>query len=381
MNKPFRPTLIRPFRKRLATEANPWEFHTDPNAAKTAIDFIGCGADQCTQRTVSTVAELQPLVEQHSLCWINVEGLRDEAMIRQIGELFQFHPLAMEDVVHVHQRAKVEEYPGHLFVVLRMVYLNDTLNTEQLSMFIKPGVVVTFQEVPGDCLEPVRKRMADSRSSLRGGNAGQLAHAIIDAIVDAYYPVIEDFGDWIESLEDRIPHERGTPIIEEIHDLRREMLFLKRCVWPLRETLHLLMREQHQQFSADTRLHLRDAYDHSVQLMDVVETYREVCADLRDFYYATVTQRTNEVVKVLTVITTIFMPLSFIAGIYGMNFDTNASPWNMPELRWRYGYPFALAVMAIVGGLLLWFSWRRGWLKWSDPNATAEETEKESNPA
>jgi magnesium transporter len=331
MNKPFRPTLIRPFRKRLASETDPAAFRTDPDAARTVIDFIGCGGDHCTQKKVGRVEELQALIGQHPLSWINVEGLGDEAVIRQIGEMFQFHPLSMEDVVHVHQRAKVEDYPEHLFVVLRMVYLNDTLNTEQLSLFIKPGVVVTFQEIPGDCLESVRKRMADPRSSLRGGNAGQLAHSIIDAIVDAYYPVIEDFGDWIESLEDRIPHERGTPIIEEIHDLRREMLFLKRCVWPLRETLHLLLREQHQQFTPETRLHMRDAYDHSVQLMDVVETYREVCADLRDFYYATVSQRTNEVMKILTVITTIFMPLTFIAGVYGMNFDPDASRWNMTE--------------------------------------------------
>jgi magnesium transporter len=300
------------------------------------------------------------------MCWVNVDGLGDERTIRRLGEMFEIHPLALEDVVHVHQRAKVEEYPQHLFIVMRMVWVNDSIHSEQLSMFLREGLVLTFQEHLGDCLDPVRQRLKDHRSSLRGLTAGHLAYAIIDAVVDGYYPVVQEFGDWIEELEDRIPHERGAGVIGEVHEMRRDLLYLRRCIWPLRETLHILVRDQHRQFAEDTRLHLRDAYDHAVQIMDVVETYREMCADLRDFYYAVVSQRTNEVMKVLTIVATIFMPLGFIAGLYGMNFDTEVSPWNMPELKWRFGYLYALVVMFSVAAGMLLFIWRRGWLNWSD---------------
>ena len=366
MNKTARPTLIRPFPRRPQPGAEPGALHIDPQAPPPRIEFFGCRADVCTTEIVTDVERLVALTRQYSLCWINIDGLGDEKVIRRLAEMFEIHPLALEDVVHVHQRAKVEEYPQHLFIVMRMVWVNEALHSEQLSMFLREGLVLTFQEHLGDCLDPVRQRLNDQRSQLRALSAGHLAYAIIDAVVDGYYPVVQEFGDWIEDLEDRIPTERGAGVIGEVHDMRRELLYLRRCVWPLRETLHLLVRDQHRQFAEETRLHLRDAYDHAVQIMDVVETYREMCADLRDFYYAVVTQRTNEVMKVLTIIATIFMPLSFIAGVYGMNFDTSASRWNMPELKWPFGYPYALALFLAVATGQLWFIWRRSWFRWSE---------------
>jgi magnesium transporter len=361
MKLPARPTLVRPF-PQTSPGAAPGTFQVHPNAYPPKIEFFGCNDSQCTSIVITDVNDLERLVKEHDRCWINVDGLGDEAVLLRLAELFQIHPLALEDVVHVHQRAKVEEYPEHLFIVLRMVWLGEELYTEQLSMVLRDHVILTFQERPGDCLDPVRNRLKDPRSSLRKQSLDHTAHAILDAIVDGYYPVIEQFGEWIEDAERSIPLARGASVITDIHDLRQELLFLRRCVWPLRETMNILLRDQLTFFTHDTRLHLRDTYDHAVQLMDVVDTYRELCADLRDFYYAVMSQRTNEVMKVLTIVATIFMPLSFIAGVYGMNFDTS-HPWNMPELHWPLGYLFSLALMALTAAGLVWFIARRGWLK------------------
>ncbi|HVJ66867.1 MAG TPA: magnesium/cobalt transporter CorA [Caulifigura sp.] len=361
MKLPTRPTLIRPF-PHTTPGAAPGSLRISRDAYPPKIEFYGCDDGQCTAVVDAKVDDLADLVARHQRCWINVDGLGEEATLRRLAELFHIHPLALEDVVNVHQRAKVEEYPEHLFIVLRMVWLGEEdLYTEQLSMVIRDNVILTFQERPGDCLDPVRNRLKDSRSSLRKLPLDHLAHAILDAIVDGYYPIIERFGEWIENAEDRIPHARSRAVITDIHGLRQELLFLRRCVWPLRETMNVLLRDQFRFFTHETRLHLRDTYDHTVQLMDVVDTYRELCADLRDFYYAVMSQRTNEVMKVLTIVATLFMPLSFIVGLYGMNFDTSY-PLNMPELHWRYGYIYSLVLMALTAGGLIWFFARRGWL-------------------
>jgi len=361
MKLPARPTLIHPH-PHSTPGAAPGAFQLPENGGyPPKVEFYGCNDGQCTAVIVTDVNDLERMVQEHSRCWVNVDGLGDEAVLRRLGEMFRIHPLALEDVVHVHQRAKVEEYPEHLFIVLRMVWLGEELYTEQVSLVIRDNVVLTFQERPGDCLDPVRARLTDPRSLLRKLSLDHLVHAILDAIVDGYFPVMERIGEWIEEAEGHIPQARGSAVIAEIHDLRQELLFLRRCVWPLRETMTVLLRDQFTFFTHETRLHLRDTADHTTQLMETVDTYRELCADLRDFYYAVMSQRTNEVMKVLTIVATIFMPLSFIAGVYGMNFDT-AYPLNMPELHWRYGYIFSLVLMALTAGGLLWFFARRHWL-------------------
>jgi magnesium transporter len=362
---------IRLFSRRASRGDAPGVLRIDPEALPPRIEFFGCAADRCTTQIVTNVDDLERLVQDHTLSWINVDGLGDERVIRRLGEMFQIHPLALEDIVHVHQRAKVEEYPEHLLIVMRMAWLSEVLETEQLSLVVKDGVLITFQEKPGDSLDPVRKRLQDPRSRLRGSSVAALTHAVLDAVVDGYFPVVERVGDWIEEMETLIPSSRSPRVIGEIHDLRQELLFLRRCVWPIREMMNVLLRDQSAWFPDDVRLHLRDVYDHTVQLMDVVENSREMCADLRDFYYAVVSQRTNEVMKVLTIVATIFMPLSFIAGVYGMNFDPHVSPWNMPELHWRYGYPGALGLMAAVTIGMIWFIWRKHWLR-ADEEEPAE---------
>jgi magnesium transporter len=242
-----------------------------------------------------------------------------------------------------------------------MVHWNLVLETEQLSIFLGRKFVLTFQERPGDCFEVVRERIRKSHGRLRVAGADYLAYALLDAVIDSYFPVADAIGDRLETLDEQLARERGLNAFRAIHELRGDLMVLRRAIRPLRDALIKLMPDPGELFSKTTQLYLRDCYDHTVQLMDVVDTYRELCSDLRDFNLSLVSNRMNDVMKVLTVIATIFIPLSFIAGVYGMNFDTT-SPWNMPELSWRYGYPAALLLMAGVAGGMLWYFQWRGWL-------------------
>jgi magnesium transporter len=222
--------------------------------------------------------------------------------------------------------------------------------------------VLTFQEGGGDCFDPVRKRLRRKRGRIRDVGADYLAYALLDAVIDGFYPVLEDCGERLGVLEDEIIGAPSGAAVTDVHDLKHDLLTLRRAIWPQREMINTLLRDESELVSAATRIYLRDCYDHAVQLMDIVETYREIASALVDVYLSSVSARLNEIMKVLTIIATIFIPLSFIASVYGMNFDRNASPLNMPELGWRYGYVFSLALMlAIALGLLYYFR-RRGWL-------------------
>lgn len=356
-------SAYRPFRRRTAPGESPGTFVTNPESPKPEIHVIRYDTDELTEVTIEDVRDLPPLLEQAGVIWVNVYGLGDAAIIQQLGEIFDVHKLALEDVVHVHQRAKVEEYEEHLFIVCRMVSLkNKRLETEQLSMFLGSNFVLTFQERLGDCLEPVRERIRKKRGRIRNVGADYLAYALIDAILDGYFPVLEGYGNRLDEIEGQVVAEAGNEAIAAIHRIRGDLLVLRKTIWPHREAVNTLLRDVHPLIHADTLLYLRDCYDHTVQIIDVTETYREVCSDLRDFHFSQVSQRTNDVMRVLTIIATIFIPLSFVAGLYGMNFDPEASPWNMPELKWRYGYPFALTVMASMTVGLLVFFWKRGWI-------------------
>jgi magnesium transporter len=289
--------------------------------------------------------------------------LGDAKVISTIGNLFGLHQLALEDVVNVHQRAKVEDYPDHLFIVARMVERNECLLTEQVTMFLGQDYVITFQERPGkDCIEPVRERIRKGKGRLRTLAADSLAYALLDAIVDGFFPVLESYSDRLEAVEDIVVTQPNRSVVEGIHSIKSDLLIIRRALWPLREAINTLVRDHNSLIHDDTRIYLRDCYDHTVQLIDLVETYRELGADLRDLYLSSVSNRMNEIMKVLTIISTIFIPLTFIAGIYGMNFDTKVSPWNMPELEWYYGYPFSLALMLAVTVAMGIFFWRRGWI-------------------
>jgi magnesium transporter len=288
--------------------------------------------------------------------------------LRAIAEIFQIHPLALEDIVHVHQRAKVDTFDQNLLCVLRISDASNEQISEQFSVVLGKNYLVTFQERPGDCFDLIRAGIRHDQSAMRlGTKADFLAYRLIDAAVDAYFPVLEGIGDHLDQLDDQVAAAESHASFAELHTVKRELLMLRRAVWPLRDAINELRLETTPFISPDTRVYLRDCYDHTVQLIDLLESYRDIAGDVRDFYLTAISNRMNEIMKTLTVIATIFLPLSFIAGVYGMNFNTEVSPWNMPELNWRYGYLFSLALMAAVAvGMLYWFK-RRGWLR-GDPS-------------
>lgn len=310
---------------------------------------------------IQSAEQLRPLLQHWPVTWVDVSGLGTLEKLNEIGQLFGFHALAMEDVVNVHQRAKVEPYTDHLFIVARMCNPEDKTRTEQICLFLKAGVLVTFQERPGDCWDPVRERLRHARGRIRSSDSDYLAYALLDSIVDSYFPIVDELSDRLDALDEEVTANVHNSQMRRVHDLRGELLALRRAIRPHRELINELTRECVPIVTPETRVFFRDVYDHVIQVIDLVDTYRELTSDVRDFYTSSVGNRMNEIMKVLTIIATIFMPLSFIAGVYGMNFDTD-SPWNMPELSWTYGYQFALLVMLMTAGGFLGYFKRKGWI-------------------
>lgn len=336
-----------------------------PDALPSTIRVIQYDADRCDESEFSDSdwadGVLEPFTNKHGVTWIDVSGLGNAEVIQELGRQFGLHPLALEDVANTHQRAKVEMYGDHLFFVAR-AFRQGTNETEQVATFLGNAFVITFQEGGFDCFASVRQRIQASRGRVRVCDADYLLYALLDTIIDGYFPVLEEHGERLDALDDRISTSGERMLIDQIHHTRNALLSVRRAVWPLREAINSLIRDSGDLISDDTDLYLRDCYDHTIQIIDVIETDREMCADLRDFYLTVASNRMNQVMKFLTIIATLFIPLSFIAGLYGMNFNTKASNWNMPELNWTWGYPFALGLMATMATGLIYFFWRRGWL-------------------
>jgi magnesium transporter len=349
--------------RRAPPGASPGLLFVDPEAPRPTMAVLSYGPGELEECPSAQPADLAALLGRRAVTWVDVDGLGDAGLVRDLGECFGLHRLALADVVHTHQRAKVERYEQHLFIVLRMLKPGERLDTEQLSIFLGRDFVLTFQEgIPGDCLEPVRERIRRGVGRIRGAGPDYLTYALLDAVIDGYFPLLEAHGERLEALEDEVIHRPDGDCIARIHDIKRDLLTLRRAVWPLRDALGVLLRETPDVIAPETRPYLRDCYDHCVQIIDLVETYRELGSGLMDVYLSSLSNRMNEVMKVLTIIATIFIPLSFIAGVYGMNFSPQASPLNMPELDWYWGYPFALALMGVVALGLLCYFWRKGWL-------------------
>lgn len=365
----------RPPLRRLDTlGAPPGSIIVDPAAPDSIVHVTHYDAASISERKITDVAEIKQDLSRGGVTWINVEGLGSAATLKQLATLFHLHPLAMEDAVNVHQRPKVDRYGEQLFIALRMDAHSAGMRTEQVSMFVGRGFVITFLEDPGDCFDPVRRRLRECDGLIRRRGADYLAYALLDAAVDSYFPLLEEFGDNLESLEDEVLLMPSPSVVARIHEVKYQLRTLRRIIWPLRDAMNELVRDGSTLVSDETRVYFRDLYDHTVQIIDIVETYREIGSDLIDLFLSSQSNRMNEIMRVLTVISTIFMPLSFVVGVYGMNFNTAESPWNMPELNWRYGYVAVWGVLIAVALVFLYFFHRRGWLRAQTSTGTERVT-------
>jgi magnesium transporter len=335
----------------------------DPSAGPVRVTVIDYGPDHLDEKEIKSVEELAPYRDTPTVTWINVEGLNDVPFLEGLGKLFEFHPLALEDVLNCGQRPKLEDYGAYHFLVMKSMLLReDELEIEQISFFLSGNYVITLQEVPGDSFEKVRERIRQNKNGqIRKLGSDYLLYALVDALMDEFFPVLERYGERIEELEDEVVLKPEPATLQDVHRIKRDLLDLRRIAWPEREVISSLQREEAHLIRPETRVFLRDSYDHAIQVIDMIETYRDLAAGLLDVYLSSTSNRLNEVMKVLTIISTIFIPLNFIAGVYGMNFDRQASPMNMPELGWYFGYPAVLTLMAITGGLLALYFKRKGW--------------------
>jgi magnesium transporter len=295
--------------------------------------------------------------------WLHVQGHPSTEQLTRIGETFGLHALALEDVHNTGQRPKVEEYDGQIFLVLALPRFDDgEIHIHQVSCFLAADFVLSFCDGPGDPFGPVLKRLRQSIGKIRGRGSDYLLYALADAIIDQGFPVLETLGLELEEIEERIVGHSGRETLARIHAVKRELILLRRLLWPQREVLNTLTHQERDLITDDTLVYLRDCYDHTIQIMDLLETYRDMGVSLLDIHLSSVSNRLNEVMRVLTVIATIFIPLTFIVGVYGMNFGNPDSPWAMPELHWYYGYPLLwLLMIAIALGMLVFFR-RRHWL-------------------
>jgi magnesium transporter len=334
---------------------------SEPAQVPASLYILYFDASGYTEKADCTLEEARQFFESAGTTWLHVQGSPDESLLRQIGEAFHLHPLALEDVAHTGQRAKLEAYDGELFAVVGVPQLAaDRIEATQLSLFLGDNWLVSFFSGEQDPFDAVRQRAARSGSRIREGKADFLFYSLLDTAIDLAFPTMETLGERIEALELTVFDEPSREALNEIHHLKRELLLLRRILWPQRDMLNGLIRDEHAQIREPTRLYLRDCYDHSVHSLDLVESYREMASSLLEIYLSSLSNRLNDVMKVLTIIATVFIPLSFIVGLYGMNFDRSASPWNMPELGMRYGYPMIwLVMLAVVAGMLLYFRRKR----------------------
>ncbi len=334
-------------------------FVGDKKTEETKITLLDYDESQFQEREVKEIEECFPFKETSTVTWINIDGVHDVDIIQKLGENFGLHPLVLEDIVHTQQRPKMEEFENYIYVVLKMLYIDEEskeTQIEQVSLIFGENYVVSFQEKQGDIFEPIRTRIRNGKGRIRKMGTDYLAYSLIDAVVDNYFSILEKDGEKIEELEDKVVTDPKPETLQEIHKLKREMIFLRRSVWPLRELVNLLERSESRLIQKSTRIYLRDIYDHTIQVIDTLETYRDMLSGMHDTYLSSISNRMNEVMKVLTIIATIFIPLTFIAGIYGMNFEF------MPELKWHWAYFGVWGVILVVALVMLMFFKRRKWL-------------------
>jgi magnesium transporter len=323
------------------------------------ITIIDYDETRFQEKEAKTIKECLPFKDKTTVTWINIDGIHQADIIEELGKSFDVHPLLLEDIMHTEQRPKLDDFGDYIFIVLKILHYNEKKNeieAEQISLILGPHFVISFKESQSGVFDPIRERMRNQKSRVRKMGADYLAYALIDTIVDNYFIILEKLGEQIEDLEEELVTNPTPETLQAIHTLKREMIFLRKSVWPLREVVSGLERGESPLIHESTDIYLKDVYDHTIQVIDTIETFRDMISGILDIYLSSISNAMNAVMKVLTIIATIFIPLTFIVGIYGMNFKY------MPELEWRWGYFIAWAIMIVIGFVMVLYFKRKKWL-------------------
>lgn len=326
---------------------------------KPKISIIDYSPDQLEEKTVETIEECCAYQEKPTITWINIDGVHQVDIIEKIGQNFNIHPLTLESIMNTAQRPKIEYFPDYIYISLKMIYWDETeheVAIEHISFILADHTVLSFQEREGDVFNPVRQRIENNKGKIRKSGADYLVYALLDSIVDQYFLVLEKLGDKTELLEDVLINQPSPKNLQIIHQSKRNLIYLRNSVWPLREVINQLEKDESKLIQKNTKLFLRDVYDHTIQVIETVESLRDMVSGMLDVYLSSVSNKMNEVMKVLTIIATIFIPLTFVAGIYGMNFHY------MPELSWKWAYPITLLIMFAIGLSMYFFFRKKKWL-------------------
>lgn len=326
---------------------------------ETQVTLIDYDEEHLQERVLDGIEEAFPLKDLPTVTWINIDGLHQLDIIEKVGQHFNIHPLVLEDIVNTGQRPKTEEFEDLIFVVLKMLHYDENLEkitSEQFSLVLGPNFLISFQEIQGDVFRTVRERIRKPKTRIRKAGCDYLAYALIDAIVDHYFLILEKLGENIEALEEDLLENPSPETLQTLHEMKREMIYLRKQIWPIRELINSLVKGESSLIDESTRLFFRDIYDHTIQIIDTIESYRDILSGMLDIYLSTLSNKMNEVMKVLTIIATIFIPITFVAGIYGMNFKF------MPELEWRWGYVMVWAIIVVVVGIMISYFKKKQWL-------------------
>ena len=326
---------------------------------ETKITILDYDKKRFEEKEVKTVEDCLPFKVKPTITWVNVAGLHDISILEKFGEHFDLHPLLLEDILNTDQRPKIDDYNTHLYVVLKMLNYNEERKSvviEQVSLILGDNYVLSFQERPEDVFNPIRERIKGKKGKIGSYGADHLFYALIDVIVDHYFLTLERISERIEFLEEEVVTAPGTETLQMIHSLKTNVIFMRKAVWPLRELISRLERGGSSLIQTETQKYIRDVYDHTIQVIDTVETLRDIISGMLDIYLSSISNKMNEVMKVLTIIATIVIPMTVISGVYGMNFQL------MPELSWPIGYPIALSLMLLIAIIMITYFWKRGWL-------------------
>lgn len=367
--------FIKSFGHTLSPGARPGSIEIPYDAVPPIIRITCYGPEKLEDYPNSDLEMAGKLQGKYPVMWVDIVGMGDVELFDKVGQLFGIHRLALEDVVTIPQRSKVEQYSDHLFVVAQSPRKEKKHKFEQVSFFLGKNFIISWRASSSACFESVRHRMKFTGRAMRDLGPDYLLYALLDTMIDAYFPTLEKIGESVDRLDDELERGISKGMIARLHGLRHDVRLMRRIMWPLREAVGDLGTRHESLIGKETSVYLRDCHDHTVQILDTLDNHRDACSDLRDYYASEVNNRMNEIIKVLTIISTIFIPLSFVAGVYGMNFNTG-SPWNMPELNWRYGYVAVMLVMLTIAVFQLYYFRAKGWLGSLSESGSEEDTDE-----